>query len=998
MVDPATNPSLLYPGLETSICSAVVVDVQQPGQPLIYVNSAFERLTGYGAEEVLGRNCRFLQREDRNQESRALLGLAIKTGQPTTTLLRNYRKDGSRFQCELTLQPLYDQNGKLTYMVGFQQDVTEREAAFGQVEQRLKTTLDNLPEAFISYDRRWIITYVNASAVVTLGQLASHLIGQPLENVFPNAAQSPIVQAAARVMATGVTEHVSTYSDFLSRDIEATIYATDDGVAVLVRDVTALYQDQRELRASQERFSKVFEASPLAIIITRLRDGQFVDANPAFYRLSGYTKDEVLGRTSEELHLWAEFSQRALLVEKLQKHQIMIDQEVDFQIQSGEVHSAILSVVPITLMGEACIVSLVRDVSEERLTRRQLTASEEAARHTAAELQRTLDLSLDLITSIDAQGHFVSVNAASQRLLGYAPAELIGRSYLDFVFPEDREHSRGAAALLREQHELNTFQNRFVRKDGSVIWLDWTSVRLPDSLTYAVARDVTERRAATEDLAFLAAIVRASNDAIIGTSLDGTIRSWNSGAERMYGYSATEMLGHQITEIVPPELLEEETQLLAHAAQGKYTPATETTRLTRSGTRIPVQLSIAPIFDHTGAVVGMSKIAQDISGRRAAEQQILLLNARLQRQLDHLTGLRQIDQAITSSLDLTVTLGIVLDQVKAQLAADAVTALLLDPHHLTLQYATTRGFTTAPPQGHAVRLGDEVAGRVALTRQPVILNALQGLALAPDWRALLDQEGLTAYAAVPLIAKGKTLGVIEVLRQHPFDPNTDWLDTLQTLAAQAAIAVDSAQLFLELQRGNLELGLAYQDTIEGWARALDLRDRETEGHSRRVTEMAVNLCRALGVSAAELVHVRRGALLHDIGKMGIADAILLKPGPLTEEEWVEMRKHPRYAAELLSSIHFLRPALDIPQHHHEKWDGSGYPQGLKGTAIPLTARAFAVVDVYDALTSDRPYRQAWPREQALNYLVEQAGTHFDPAVVQAFVRLQSDIPNHQPSS
>ena len=176
------------------------------------------------------------------------------------------------------------------------------------------------------------------------------------------------------------------------------------------------------------------------------------------------------------------------------------------------------------------------------------------------------------------------------------------------------------------------------------------------------------------------------------------------------------------------------------------------------------------------------------------------------------------------------------------------------------------------------------------------------------------------------------------------------------LAGQAAIAVDNAQLFAELERKNLELRLAYDETIEGWARALDLRDKETEGHSRRVTEMTVALCQQLGASPEQLVHVRRGALLHDIGKMGIRDAVLLKPGKLTDEEWVEMRKHPGYAVDLLSPIEFLRPALDIPQYHHEKWDGSGYPLGLSGEAIPLTARAFAVVDVYDALTSDRPYR------------------------------------------
>ena len=215
------------------------------------------------------------------------------------------------------------------------------------------------------------------------------------------------------------------------------------------------------------------------------------------------------------------------------------------------------------------------------------------------------------------------------------------------------------------------------------------------------------------------------------------------------------------------------------------------------------------------------------------------------------------------------------------------------------------------------------------------------------------------------------------------------MDFLEALAAQAAIAIDNAELFTQLQRSNLQLTLAYDATIEGWSRALDLRDKETEGHTQRVTEMSLRLARAMGVDEAEQVHIRRGALLHDIGKMGVPDAILLKPGPLTEEEWVVMRKHPVHAYQMLSPILFLRPALDIPYCHHEKWDGAGYPRGLKGEEIPLAARIFAVVDVWDALLSDRPYRPGWPEEKVRAHIRSLAGTHFDPQVVAVFMRSMS---------
>jgi putative nucleotidyltransferase with HDIG domain len=184
-----------------------------------------------------------------------------------------------------------------------------------------------------------------------------------------------------------------------------------------------------------------------------------------------------------------------------------------------------------------------------------------------------------------------------------------------------------------------------------------------------------------------------------------------------------------------------------------------------------------------------------------------------------------------------------------------------------------------------------------------------------------------------------------------------------------------------------ELTLAYDATIEGWSRALDLRDQETEGHTQRVAEQTLCLARAMNVSEDELIHIRRGALLHDIGKMGIPDDILHKSAVLSDDELVIMHKHPLYAYEMLLPTAFLNQALEIPYCHHEKWDGSGYPRGLKGEEIPLAARIFAVVDVWDALRSDRPYRKRWPEEKILKYIREERGKYFDPRVVDTFLAL-----------
>jgi putative nucleotidyltransferase with HDIG domain len=252
-------------------------------------------------------------------------------------------------------------------------------------------------------------------------------------------------------------------------------------------------------------------------------------------------------------------------------------------------------------------------------------------------------------------------------------------------------------------------------------------------------------------------------------------------------------------------------------------------------------------------------------------------------------------------------------------------------------------------------------------------------------------EGFVTYIGVPLLAKGRVQGLLEIFHRSLLQPDGDWLDFMETLASQAAIALDNATLFEELQKSNADLSRAYDTTLDGWSRALDLRDKETEGHSARVTDMTLSLARLMGFKQEQLTHIRRGALLHDIGKMGVPDSILLKPGPLDDAEWAIMKMHPVYAVELLSPIEHLRPALDIPYSHHEKWDGSGYPRGLKGEQIPLEARIFAVVDVWDALRSNRPYRAGWPVERVVEHIRAGSGSHFDPRVVEAFATMHQDV-------
>ncbi len=373
-----------------------------------------------------------------------------------------------------------------------------------------------------------------------------------------------------------------------------------------------------------------------------------------------------------------------------------------------------------------------------------------------------------------------------------------------------------------------------------------------------------------------------------------------------------------------------------------------------------------------------------------------LENARLyeqtEKRLAHLSALRTIDQAITSSLDLNMTLNVLLDEVASQLGIDAGAILLLDPQSQTLDFAAGRGFRTNAVERTHTLLGSGYAGEAALERRTILIEDLSTASQDPSLETWISEEGFQTCFITPLVAKGEVQGVLQVFHRAPFTPNNEWLEFFGALAGQAAIAVDSWRLFDHLQRTNQQLLLAYNATIEGWSAALDLRDKETEGHSRRVTEMTLQLARAIGgFDDDDLLRIRQGALLHDIGKMGVPDGILLKPDKLSEEEWKVMRKHPEYAYKLLSPISYLRKALSIPYSHHERWDGSGYPQGLSGDQIPLPARIFAVIDVYDALCSDRPYRKSWSVKRVLDYLQERSGKDFDPKVVDTFLKIASQV-------
>ena len=381
------------------------------------------------------------------------------------------------------------------------------------------------------------------------------------------------------------------------------------------------------------------------------------------------------------------------------------------------------------------------------------------------------------------------------------------------------------------------------------------------------------------------------------------------------------------------------------------------------------------------AIQDITRVSQSI---RSMEQNV---NDQFKLRRSEVTALMELGSVINSSLGKERVLEEVMDSLIALMRAERGFLMLRHPNG-ELRPVIARGIAHINLVEEAFAFSRTIVRRVAETGQPVLTTNAQ-----EDPR-FEDQVSVAAYQlrsimCAPLKIKDQLIGVILVDNRARTGMFRDAdLALITAFANQAAVAIDNADLFDDLQKSNRNLERAYQATLEGWVRALDLKDKETEGHTQRVTILTERLARSMGVEGDALVHITRGALLHDIGKMGIPDSILLKPGELTEDERALIRRHPVYAYEMLNPIEFLRPAIDIPYCHHEKWDGSGYPRGLKGMEIPFAARIFPVVDVWDALISNRPYRKGLPPDEVRSHIKADSGKHFDPHVVKAFMDLE----------
>jgi len=627
--------------------------------------------------------------------------------------------------------------------------------------------------------------------------------------------------------------------------------------------------------------------------------------------------------------------------------------------------------------------SVHRALADKQLREKRQQA-EKALREAEQKYRTIFDGAVEGIFQSTSDGRIITANPALARMWGYDTPEKLVSSITDvasqvYIDPQRRDEF---SKIMEENGEVHGFEYQARRRDGTPMWASESARAVCDAsgtLLYyeGSIEDITESKRAGEALRQSEernrALLEALPDLIFVFNRQNVFIDYSSTNNNILLMPPSTFIGRNISEVLPPELAD----LTRHHVEQVF----------ETGQIQVYQYSLLfgneiRYFESRLVLKGSDEalsMVRDITERKRAEE-------KLSEQLKQLQLLRAIDAAIISNVDLDSNLQMIVQKTIEQLRMDAAVILLLDPKTQMLNFAAGEGFHTNALQFTSLKIGEGTAGRAAQEQKTIHISNLQEANINPTLTQAIKDEGFIAYYGIPLIAKDQLLGVLEIFHRSPLPADPDWLSFLETLAGQASISIDNANLFSDLQKSNMEIQQAYDATLEGWSHALDLRDKETEGHTQRVTELAVKLARAMGLSEEELLHIKRGALLHDIGKMGIPDSILLKPDKLTEDEWIIMRKHPVYAQDMLSHIEYLKPVLDIPYCHHEKWDGTGYPRGLKGEQIPLAARIFAVVDVWDAIQSDRSYNIAWSREKAIQHMHEQAGGYFDARIVEVFLR------------
>jgi PAS domain S-box-containing protein/putative nucleotidyltransferase with HDIG domain len=849
----------------------------------------------------------------------------------------------------------------------------------------LHQAVETSGEAIFLTDLQGIITYINPAFTRLYGYTASEVVGR----TTPRLLKSGRIDAdhyaafwtkiASGQIVTG--EWVNKTRDGRLIDVVGSASPVVDGAGqtlgflAIQRDITDRKQAEQAIRESEQRFRMLLQDVQSVSVQGYSMDGTTQYWNKASENLYGYTAQDAIGKNLIDLIIPPEMEDG-------------VRQAISTMVESGQpIPASELTLMKkdssrVTVYSSHAIVKGIGGEPELFCIDIDLSArkqAEEALSESANRLKEAQRIAKIGNWELNLVNNKLLWSDEIYRIFEIAP-EKFGASYQAFLYaihPDDRDAVNKAYTASLETRNAYEIDHRLLMPDGRVKYVHESCETFYDFKgqpirSVGTVQDITERhiaeQAIRESEERFSTIFHASPiPVLIVRAADGKFVDINEAFQSMSGYGRDEVIGHAAPElnhwVNPDDLRRLEMNLREQGTVRDF----DTKLRTKSGLIQDVLMSAATI-EVSGARYVIN-LAYDITARRQHESE--------------LQAIASLSAALRTAPARTEMLPVILEQLVALLNWDTASVEIIDPLTGDAVTEAAKGCWEALI-GNRQKSGTGINTIISQTRQPYFTNDLKNdpnLAY-PEWTYNDIHGGIGA----PLIAQEEHLiGFLWVGRKNEITKSD--IRLLASVADMAANAIYRVTLYEQSQKDAANLILAYDSTLEGWAHALELRDQETEGHTRRVMQMTVKLAQAMGIELPALENVRRGALLHDIGKMAIPDSILLKPGTLNEREWEIMRRHPEYAYEFLERIGYLHPVIDIPYCHHEKWDGSGYPRGLKGEQIPRVARIFAIVDVWDALRSDRPYRPAWSEEKTRKYILEQSGKHFDPQGVQVFLDL-----------
>lgn len=998
--------------IENSSDGVVLVDRQGN---YMYTSSSSCRITGYSESELVGRKgVDFVHPADHAILSKLMAMIIQEPVAAATVRYRHRRRNGDWVWLEGTARNLLSDPNVNAIIIN-QREITEHK----HVEEKLRESEERFAKAFhlnpiamsiSTMEGRFIDA--NESFLRMFGYRRDQVIGHSsLElNMWADPNQRAEIgefllrnksahdlEGSLRTLS-GEIRHSLGHAELIEMGGEVC-------VLVLLHDITEQKLVKATLQKSEERYRELFDNANDLIYVHDL-DGRFISVNRAAERLAGYRREEIFEMNITNVvapeyyelarkMLQRKFAEGGMTTYELEiitkdRRRLPIEVSTRLVFKEGK---------PVAVQG------IGRDMTERKRVAQALRESEERFRLLSEAAFEGI--------GICERGKVVDVSTSLAEMLGYQPKEMIGKDVADFVAPEFR-------SLLASHIGDEPFEHNVLRKDGSIFPVESRGRTMSFEgkiVRVAAIRDITERKQAEEELQR-----RANQFSALYESMRDLAIQWNLPVllQRIIDHAATLLKASGGGTIYLYDQLSNHLKVAVHS--GSAAPdgmrAIQEERIAgRVGMlRQPMIVNDYQSWENRdpkaeeavlgavvqvpmlygGELIGVLSVSEmGDAKRKYADADVRLLslfagqassavhNAQLFEETNHrlseLEAINKISAAMRGALTLDEMLPVLVDEALQVVGTDTGVIWLDRTNRDELQVAIARGWFGQVVEGPSSS-GQGFAGHVFTSGQPYVTREF-----VSDPNVTSPTIGLIPAgwggACVPIRAGKRVIGVLLVSVRLPRQINPDEVNLLTTLAEIGGSAIHRARLHESLEA-------SYDTTLEGWSRALDLRDKETEGHTQRVAAITLRLAQAIGVAPEKLVHIRRGALLHDIGKMAIPDGILFKPGPLNDEERAIVREHPMHAFEMLSPIEYLKNALDIPLYHHEKWDGTGYPRGLAREEIPIAARIFAVVDVWDALLSTRAYREGWEEPRVRAYIREQSGIHFDPRVVEEFMRLR----------